>query len=148
MCRAQLPVRVAGLRCEEGIEPSALPFVRQETGLARRSGACARLRDNYLLHLGSIQQFDLPVGALDSHIELAELPGEIVGLCSKLGNRQGGQHLQLGTQLARVSGLVRSRGRVCGALLTIRLRSRSIQRTESARSDNASASFIIRTPLV
>jgi len=90
-------VRDAGLRCDEGVEPSALPLVRQERpGLARRSGACARLRDNYLLHLGLLlQQIYLPIGALDPHIKFTKFAGHLISLCTQLSNRQGRQHLQL-----------------------------------------------------
>lgn len=82
VCCALSPVRNAGLRCDEGVEPLALPSVHQERpGFARRSGACARLRDNYLRHLGwSVQQLYLPVDALYLNIKLTNLARQIIGL--------------------------------------------------------------------
>lgn len=52
-----------------------------ETGLGPPVRACARLRDNYLLHLGcSVQQVYLPIRLLDPYIEFPELAGNSVGL--------------------------------------------------------------------
>lgn len=84
-----------GCVVNEGVEPPALPIVRQDRRLAA-GGWCARFRVDYLRHLDpSVQQFHLPVGALDPYVEFAQLPGDFVGARPQLRNWQGGQHLQL-----------------------------------------------------
>ena len=61
-----------------------------------RPGGCARLRGDYLLHpaLALFQEVELPVGLLDPHVGLAQLPGQVVGLRTQVRDRQRGDHLQ------------------------------------------------------
>src|SRR5882757_2317147 len=85
-----------GCGVNEGVEPSALPFVhQQETGLRPpgqglvHASATTTCCTSVLL----FQQIYLPVGALDPNVELTKFAGHVVGLATQLGNGQGGQHL-------------------------------------------------------
>jgi hypothetical protein len=62
MNRAPCPITCARCwaHCHKGVEPFALPSAHQETGLDPPIRACARLRDNYLLHLGCLSPADRP----------------------------------------------------------------------------------------
>src|SRR4051812_13062340 len=42
----------------------------------------------------SVQQIDLPVRTLDTHIDLADLPGERIRLTAQFGDRKRGKHHQ------------------------------------------------------
>ncbi len=54
-----------------------LPDAEESGRLPVGSAGRARLRNDYLLHRSlSVQEVYLPVRALDSHIEFAELQGE------------------------------------------------------------------------
>lgn len=78
-----------------GVEPPALPFVRQERpDLARRSGLVrAPATITCYTREPLLQQVYLPVRSLDPHVELAKLASHLVGLGTHIGNSQGGQHL-------------------------------------------------------
>ena len=41
-----------------------------------------------------IDQVDLPVRLLDPDVQVTDLPGDVVGLVAKLGDWEGGEHLQ------------------------------------------------------
>src|SRR5579859_2674698 len=61
---------------------------------------CARSPNGYLLLPWLfVQQVDLPVGALNFGVQLANTPGHFIGLRPQIGDRQGGNEGQLGTQL-------------------------------------------------
>jgi hypothetical protein len=82
--------------------PRCPPRARRWPDLAPPARGCARLRGDYLLHpefAGLLQEIELPVGLLDADVQLAYLPGQVIGLRPQLRHRQGGEDLQLRAQL-------------------------------------------------
>jgi hypothetical protein len=90
----------------EGVEPSALPSVRQQVtgsdppvyGLVHASAATTCFT--------SVLKVDLPIGSLNSDVELAQLARHLVGSGPQIANGQGREHLQLRAQLPRVGVLI------------------------------------------
>jgi hypothetical protein len=72
----------------EGVEPSALPSVHQQvTGLGPPvMGSCTPPRELPASHLDSVAQIDLPIGALNPHVELAQVTRHPIGPCPQIGN--------------------------------------------------------------
>src|SRR6266540_2839087 len=91
ICTWWCAVRLAGLHCHEGVEPSRCPPRARKGAGDRRPTVCARLRNGYLLHIvcspsgqevslspqvrrsASVQEVGLPVRTLDPYVKLADL---------------------------------------------------------------------------
>jgi hypothetical protein len=91
-------VRGAGLRCVMGNRTPALPFARH-----RRTELPVGPRVVHALVVTTcstsscylVQQVDLPVGALNTDVEVAQLARDLIGFGTQLRDRKRGEHLQL-----------------------------------------------------
>jgi len=89
VCCALSPVRGAGLRCKEGVEPSHCPSCARKDRIpvGPRVVHAFAMTTYSTLAARSLHQIDLPIGALNAYIEFPHVPCDPVGLGSELRHR-------------------------------------------------------------